>query len=152
VRAAPAPSDELLTYLAEYDLSVGELALALREMVLQEAPEAAETVFRGYVVSTAYSLTGKWTEGFCHIAVYPRHVNLGFNRGAELEDPRGLLIGSGKIIRHLKVAEQNDLKKPYLRAFIRAAIKYSKAELAERVSQLSYRSVGKAATRKRSRR
>jgi len=127
-RKAPPPSDQLLAYLAEYDLRVGELALALREAVLNEAPGANETVFRGYVVSTTYSFTGKWTEGFCHIAVYPRHVNLGFNRGAELADPEGLLIGSGKIIRHLKIAEPKDLKKPHLRRFIRAAIKHSKVD------------------------
>jgi hypothetical protein len=127
-RKAPPPSDQLLAYLAEYDLRVGELALALREVVLNEAPEANETVFRGYVVSTGYSFTSKWTEGFCHIAVYPRHVNLGFNRGAELADPKGLLIGSGKIIRHLKVAEPDDLKKPHLRRFIRAAIKHSQID------------------------
>jgi hypothetical protein len=127
-RNVPPPSDQLLTYLAEYDLSVGELALALRDVVLSEAPGANETVFRGYVVSTGYSFTSKWTEGFCHIAVYPRHVNLGFNRGAELDDPEELLIGSGKIIRHLKVAEPHDLKKPYLRRFIRAAIKHSKID------------------------
>jgi hypothetical protein len=127
-RKSPPPSDQLLAYLAEYDLRVGELALALREVVLNEAPGANETVLRGYVVSTAYSFTGKWTEGFCHIAVYPGHVNLGFNRGAELADPKGLLIGSGKIIRHLKIAEPKDLKKPHLRRFIRAAIKHSKVD------------------------
>jgi hypothetical protein len=138
-----------LAYLAEYDVRVGELALALREMVLNEAPRATETVFRGYALSTAYSFTEKWTEGFCHIVVYPRHVNIGFNRAAELDDPDRLLIGSGKIIRHLTVAEQDDLKKPYLRAFIGAAIKQSKAELAEKASQLPTRSTGKAAAKKR---
>jgi hypothetical protein len=127
----PPPSDQLLAYLAEYELRVGELALALREMVLNEAPNAYETVFRGYALSTVYSFTAKWTQGFCHIVVYPRHVNLGFNRGAALNDPHGLLVGSGKIIRHLTVAEPGDLTKPHLRRFIRVAIKDSKANLAE---------------------
>jgi len=152
-RKAPPPSDQLLAYLAEYDLRVGELALALREVVLNEAPDANETVFRGYVVSTAYSFTGKWTEGFCHIAVYPRHINLGFNRGAELADPEGLLIGSGKIIRHLKVAEPKDLKKPHLRRFIRAAIKHSKVDdnppYREKTSALRRRSETTPAVKRR---
>jgi hypothetical protein len=144
----PPPSDQLLSYLAEYDLSVGELALELREMVLTEAPQATEALFRSYAVSAAYSLTAKWTEGFCHVVVYPGHVNLGFNRGAELDDPDGLLIGSGKIIRHLKVAQREDLTRPYLRSFIRAAIRHSRTELAEKRLQASARSKDKAAARK----
>lgn len=125
----PAPSDQLIGYLAEYDLRVGELALALREVVLREAPEAIENVFKSYVVSTNYSFTGKWTQSFCYIAVYTGHVNLGFTRGVDLEDQEGLLIGEGKQMRHLKILELRDLKRPYLRPFIRAAIKNAKIDL-----------------------
>lgn len=39
----------------------------------------------------------------CHIAVYRKRANLGFNRGAELEYPDCMLVGEGKIIRHIKV-------------------------------------------------
>jgi hypothetical protein len=130
--SVPPPSETLIAYLAELDLKVGELALALREIVMNEAPGATESIYRSYVVCTTYSLTGKYADVFCHIAVYPRHVNLGFNRGAELDDPEGLLIGTGKIIRHLKVAGPQDLGKHYLRRFIRAAIKHSKAHYTER--------------------
>ena len=144
----PAPTEQLIGYLAEIDLRVGELALALREIVFDEAPGANECVYKSYVVCTTYSLTGRYVDVFCHIAVYPRHVNLGFNRGAELEDPDGLLIGSGKIIRHLKVAGPDDLRKPQVRRFIRAAIKHSKANLAERPPKLPRRSAPKATARK----
>ena len=60
------------------------------------------------------------------------HVNLMFNRGAELADPDGRLEGSGKIIRHLKVRVPEDLKQPHLRKFIRAAIKHAKSIAAAR--------------------
>ncbi|HLG17858.1 MAG TPA: hypothetical protein VJH03_25680 [Blastocatellia bacterium] len=40
-KASP-PSAELLRLLSDFELSVGELALALREMVLEEAPAAVE--------------------------------------------------------------------------------------------------------------
>ena len=149
-RSVPPPSEKLIGYLAEIDLRVGELALALREIVLSEAPAAIESVFKSYAVCTGYSLTAKSMDGFCHIVVYPRHVNLGFNRGAELEDPQGLLIGTGKIIRHLKVAQPDDLKLPHLRRFIRASIKHSRSELAERPKPPS-RSAAKATARMRHR-
>ncbi|HYL98859.1 MAG TPA: DUF1801 domain-containing protein [Blastocatellia bacterium] len=125
----PPPTNELLGYLAEYNLSVGELALALREIVFKEAPDAIETVFKSYVVSTNYSFTGRWTQGFCYIAVSTRHVTLGFVRGVDLPDPEGVLIGEGKQMRHIKIHKPEDLKKPYVRPLIRAAIKNTKADL-----------------------
>lgn len=113
--------------LSEFDLSVGELALELREMVLKEAPAAVEKLFRVYALVFWYSLTGKMADAFCHIVVYPKGVNLMFVRGAELEDPDGVLVGEGKIIRHIKVRKPADLKNPYLRKFIRAALRHSKS-------------------------
>jgi hypothetical protein len=134
----PPPSEELIGLLSAYDLKVGELALRLREMVLTEAPDAAEKFYSGYVLALWYSFSGKFGDAFCHIAVYRGHVNLGFNRGAELDDPRALLLGEGRIIRHLKVEQAADLKRPHLRKFIRAAIKHAKsrqrAKLLERAS------------------
>lgn len=124
---SPPPSEELIRLLSDYDLKLGELALALRETVLEAAPQAVETLFRGYALALIYSFTGRWTDGFCHVVVYTRHVNLGFNRGAELEDPDGVLVGSGKIIRHIKVQRPEDLEKPQLRRLIRAAIKHAKS-------------------------
>jgi hypothetical protein len=41
------PGEELIRALADFDLSVGEIALALREMALEEEPAAVEKLFRG---------------------------------------------------------------------------------------------------------
>jgi hypothetical protein len=35
--------------------------------------------------------------------VFTAHVNVGFFRGAELSDPNGLLQGTGKFMRHVKL-------------------------------------------------
>lgn len=121
------PSEELIRHLSRYDLSVGELALALREMVLKEAPAAVERFFQVYALVFWYSLTGKMNDAFCQVVIYPKGVNLMFNRGTELEDPDGVLVGEGKIIRHIKVRRAEDLKNPHLRKFIRAAIKHAKS-------------------------
>jgi hypothetical protein len=131
------PGEELIRLLSRYDLSVGELALALREMVLAEAPGAVEKLLQVYALVFWYSLTGKMTDAFCQIVIYPSGVNLMFNRGAELKDPDGVLVGEGKIIRHIKVRRPEDLKNPNLRKFIRAALKHAKTiakekELADR--------------------
>src|SRR5205814_2223472 len=102
------------------------LALALRVLVVEEAPAATEIVYDGsYTVSIIFSFTAKWTDGFCHVVPCSDHVNLGFNRGAELPNPAGRLQGTGKQIRHIKVKTEDDLKKAILRDFVRLAISHA---------------------------
>jgi len=118
----------LLDYLSSYDPHVARLALAARELVLDEAPEAIESICKGYAVSIGFSFTGKpMKDGFCHIATYAAHVNVGFNRGALLPDPRRLLAGAGKLIRHIAVRGEDDLNRPFVRGFLRAAIEQVRA-------------------------
>jgi hypothetical protein len=40
---------------------------------------------------------------FGYVNVFTAHVNVGFFHGAELDDPAGLLEGSGKRMRHVKL-------------------------------------------------
>jgi hypothetical protein len=117
VIAAPPP--RLLELLNEHRPMVMPLVLELRERVLKEAPAATELVYFGYVVGLVFTFStpGK---GFIHIAAYEKHVNLGFNQGALLDDPHELLAGTGKKIRHIRIASKQDFKLP-LRPYIQAA-------------------------------
>jgi hypothetical protein len=58
---------------------------------------------------------------FGYVAVFTAHANVGFFHGAELGDPTGLLQGSGKRMRHVKVKPGVDLDDGSLDALIRAA-------------------------------
>jgi len=117
------PDPALLGYLASYDPHISRLALAVREAVLEEAPEAVESIFKGYATVVAFSFTGKpLKDGFCHVVTYSTHVNLGFNRGALLPDPTGALAGTGKLIRHITIRNEQDANRPLVRGFIQAAI------------------------------
>ena len=40
---------------------------------------------------------------FAYVNAFTAHVNVGFFRGAELADPAGLLEGTGRYMRHVKV-------------------------------------------------
>ena len=83
------PDPQLVGFLSAYDGHIAELALALRRIVLEEAPEAMESIYDAYsAVAIGFSFTGRLKDGFCHIATYTNHVNLGFNRGAKLADPQ----------------------------------------------------------------
>jgi hypothetical protein len=117
------PDRQLLSYLASYDPHISNLTLAVREVVLEEAPGAIESIAKGYAVAIGFSFTGKpIKDGFCHIATYSDHVNLGFNRGALLPDPNGVLSGSGKSIRHITIRKQNDLDRPLIRRYLQTSI------------------------------
>jgi len=119
----PPPAREYLKFLSAYEPRITSLALAVRELVLGEAREAVELLYDAYnAVAAGYSFTGRPSEAFIHIAAYTGWVNLGFNRGAELEDPGGILRGSGKHVRHIRIAELSDARKPVVRALVRAAI------------------------------
>lgn len=128
MKKVKAPSEDLIRFLAVFDLSVGELGLKLREIVLAEAPEANELIYDAYnAVAIAFTFTERLKEAFCHVAVYSKHVNLGFNYGASLPDPDEILIGSGKQVRHIKVASVDDLQQSSLRHFIKLAIEQAKS-------------------------
>lgn len=40
---------------------------------------------------------------FAYVNAFKAHVNVGFFRGAEIADPEGLLEGTGKFMRHVKL-------------------------------------------------
>ena len=120
---ARPPDRRLLGYLAAYDPQVCDLTLALRELVLEEAPDAIESIVERYAVAIGFSFTGKpLKDGFCHIVTYASHVNLGFNRGALLPDPNGILMGKGKSIRHMTIRNHRELENPVVRRYLQAAI------------------------------
>jgi hypothetical protein len=117
------PDRQLLSYLAPYDPHISDLTLALRDVVLEEAPNAIESIIKGYAVTIGFSFTGKpLKDGFCHVVTYSSHVNLGFNRGALLPDPNGVLQGTGKAIRHITIRNRAELDRPFIRRYLQAAI------------------------------
>ncbi len=72
---------------------------------------------------------------FAYVNSFKNHVNVGFFYGAMLEDPAGLLEGSGKRMRHVKLHPGRALDTEALGALIDAAYADIRARLdAERVS------------------
>jgi len=98
------------------------LALALRELVLTEAPEAEEVLYSVYAEVIVFRFPGRKRGAFCNIAAYSRHVNLVFYYGTELPDPHGVLKGAGKKMRHIRFDSSDDLRHSYLRGYIHSAI------------------------------
>jgi hypothetical protein len=58
---------------------------------------------------------------FGYVNVFSRHVNVGFFTGAFLEDPAGLLEGSGRRMRHVKIRPGQEPDPRILSQLIRQA-------------------------------
>jgi hypothetical protein len=58
---------------------------------------------------------------FGYVGVFRSHANVGFFHGADLEDPTGLLVGTGKRMRHVKVKPGVDLDSAALATLIGTA-------------------------------
>src|SRR5215468_3392823 len=58
---------------------------------------------------------------FGYVNAFTAHVNVGFFRGAELADPDRLLEGSGRFMRHVKLAPDRDVDGNALRKLIETA-------------------------------
>lgn len=58
---------------------------------------------------------------FGYFNAFKAHVNVGFFRGAELADPAGLLQGTGKFMRHVKVGPGREADEAALAELIRSA-------------------------------
>ena len=88
---------------------------ALRRFVKRVAPKLQESVKWG---------NGCWVKGKVPVAyVYsaPDHTQFGFFRGSALKDPKRLLSGEGKFVRHIKLRKPADLDPRAFAALLRQA-------------------------------
>ena len=116
----PSTADE---YFAGQRGVVRDTLIALRSLVRATLPKATEGFKWGapvYIDPDGYPL--------CYLFAVRDHVNLGFLSGAQLEDPRGLLKGSGKQGRHIKVFEPGDIRKTAFRELLRDAARVARRQ------------------------
>ncbi len=57
---------------------------------------------------------------FGYVNAFTSHVNVGFFLGARLKDPSGLLQGTGKRMRHVKLRPDNEIDREALAALVTA--------------------------------
>ena len=58
---------------------------------------------------------------FAYVDAFTAHVNVGFFRGAEMDDPMGLLEGTGKFMRHVKLRPGRDVDAAALKKLVETA-------------------------------
>jgi hypothetical protein len=102
-------------YLQRKNAKLSRVAGEIRRLVKKTVPGSREAINPwGIPVFDYYGPFGL-------LMVGKNHVALGFTRGTSLSDPGGLLEGTGKNLRHMKLKEAEQLRDVNLRHLIREA-------------------------------
>lgn len=111
VRRAPAVE----TWLAWQKGELGQIARHWLETLRNAGPDVRELLHDGHPTVCVDDAA------FAYVDTFKAHVNIGFFCGADLPDPAGLLEGSGKRMRHVKLRPGKALDAGALSALIHAA-------------------------------
>jgi hypothetical protein len=102
-------------YLRDENPKLQSVVRGLRKFVKATVPGVKETV-------NAWGIpTFERKDPFCFYMAGKNHVTLGFHFGTSLDDPEGLLEGTGKNLRHVKLREAEDLRRKGLRKLVQVA-------------------------------
>jgi hypothetical protein len=114
--------DSVFTEMAEGSPpAIRDLAIACRTLIHDVLPETVEVVWPRQRTAGYGTGPKKASEQFCWLAPHTEHVVFGFYYGAELPDPEGILEGTGRLMRHVKIRRAEDLGNPALRDLIEIA-------------------------------
>ena len=106
-----------LSHFSKLDPHIEELARAAYDFVAEiepSLPRMKRWGFPGFVGnSTIVTICGQ-----------KQHVNMQFFHGAHLPNPNGLLEGTGKDLRHIKIRSAVDLERGGMREVVLAAIAF----------------------------
>ena len=68
----------------------------------------------------------------CYLNAHKSYVVLGFQQGAQLEDPQQLLEGTSKTMRHIRIRGASDIKKSAITKLIKSAISVDASKSADK--------------------
>ncbi|MBT1157930.1 DUF1801 domain-containing protein [Aminobacter anthyllidis] len=86
----------------------------VREIVLRSGPSISEEIKYGGILFSARA-------PFCGVFSYAGHVTLEFSEGAALPDRHGVLLGQGKLRRHIKLLTVSDIDDRHVADYVALA-------------------------------
>jgi hypothetical protein len=112
--AGRASEAQVQKLLGEHPPEQQEIEQRLRELVFDVMPDGEEVVDMGNKL-LAYTFGPRLRDFTFALIAHKAHVNVQFPDGVDLDDPDGLVEGTGKRIRHVKVRSMEDVDRPALR-------------------------------------
>ncbi len=117
-------NEEFEQAIQSFSDEIKDISRQTRKLIYKVLPEVVEVVWIRQKNTGFGTGPKKKTEHFCWLMPATNHVNLGFNYGAEIPDPKNLLEGTGKLFRHYKVKSVKDLTNPNLIKLLKYATTY----------------------------
>ena len=115
---AKRPNPAVDAWLRAQPPGLGGVAAAWVAKMRACGPDVREVMHDGWPTACVHDAA------FAYVAVFSAHVNVGFYHGAELPDPKGLLQGSGRQMRHVKVKPGVEIDEAALATLISAAYEH----------------------------
>jgi hypothetical protein len=110
-------------FVAKYDPAIASQLRACRRTIRALVPRGFEMVYDNYNgLVFGFSPTERPSDALLSIVGYPRWVALALLQGASVEDPDGLLQGTGRQVRGLRLKAPKELDEPKVRALIARAL------------------------------
>ena len=110
-------------WMREHSGELGKIAQRWFEVMRRRGDDVRELVHDGQPTACVGDAA------FGYVDAFTAHVNVGFFGGAELADPKGLLEGTGKFMRHVKLRVDSDVDAGALTRLIEAAYADMKGRL-----------------------
>src|SRR6202451_3458060 len=126
---------QLDSFLAKYDPEVGAFARRTLVKMRKLVPGAIEMVYDNYNwLVIGFSPTERPSEAIFSIVLPPGRVTLCFLQGAGLPDPAKRLVGSGKVVRNIRLydaggTDASVLDDPEVLALINVALNRAKVPM-----------------------
>lgn len=137
-----AAEKRLKTFIAKFSTADQTRIRAARRALRRRLAGAYELVYDNYnFFVIGYSPTERPSEAFISLAAQANRLALCFIQGAKLKDPAGILRGSGKQVRSLRLETADDLRRREVEALIRQALTLAVAPLRRGRTQLIIRAV-----------
>jgi hypothetical protein len=108
-------------YIAAFDDWRTDAMKRLREVVKEGAPHSAVGIKWAQPV-------WEWNGPMIWMKAYPKHVDIGFWRGTEMDDPKKVLTGDGERMRHIKITSVEEIPADALRELVKQAVKLNTAK------------------------
>jgi hypothetical protein len=126
----PSPEKQLAGFIAKFTPEIASLIRATRKKMRQRLPRALELVYDNYnFFVIGYGPSQRASEAIFSLAAQAKGLSLCFLQGAGLPDPNGLLRGSGKVVRSIRLETAASLDRPDVRKLMKTALERAKAPI-----------------------
>ena len=127
---AQSVEGQVATMIDKFEPPVARLLRGCRKALRKRLPTAIEQVYDNYnFLAIGFCTTERTSDCLVALAASAKGVALSFYRGATLPDPEGVLLGSGKQNRFVRLESVATLGTPAVAALIGASIVQARTPL-----------------------